>query len=170
MIKPLELTRRIEEIKEILDLQDDNIIIGWIPDKFCDVEPYCDYKALYQKENNAILIHPDSLSIYDLSEMTAIVAHELYHAYQYKTEPELYDTQKKQNYCVVGMDYVKQPLEMQAYAFQDAIIMLYEEVCVKFELEGVDEKTRGEIDILAEEYYKKYADKFIEVVRRKQIN
>ena len=62
------------------------------------------------------------------------------------------------------MDYIKQPLEMQAYAFQTAIIMLYEEVYAKFELEGVDADTLDKINDLAEDYYQKYKEKFNEVV------
>ena len=164
MVNPLEVMKRINEIKEILDLQNDNLQIGLIPDDACKVEPFCNYKAVYQKDNNAIFIHPDSFKNHTLQEMTAFVAHELYHAYQHKNEPGLFDTQEKQNYNVVGIDYIKQPLEMQAYAFQTAIIMLYEEAYVKFELEGVDEKTTIEINKLAEEYYNKYKDKFISVI------
>ena len=65
---------------------------------------------------------------------------------------------------MVGIDYIKQPLEMQAYAFQVAISMLYEEAYLEFELEGVDDKTTKEINDLAEKYYEQYKDKFIEVV------
>lgn len=76
----------------------------------------------------------------------------------------LYDTQINQNYQDVGLDYIKQPLEMQAYAFQTAITMLYEEVYAKFELEGVDAHTLDKINDLAEDYYLKYKEKFDEVV------
>ncbi len=62
------------------------------------------------------------------------------------------------------MDYIKQPLKMQAYAFETAIIMLYEEVYAKFELEGVDADTLDKINDLAEYYYQKYKEKFNEVV------
>ncbi len=53
---------------------------------------------------------------------------------------------------------------MQAYAFETAIIMLYEEVYAKFELEGVDAATLDKINDLAEDYYQKYKEKFNEVV------
>ena len=65
------------------------------------------------------------------------------------------------------MDYIKQSLEMQAYAFQTAIIMLYEEVFFKFELEGVDADTLDKINNLAEEYYQKYKERFSEVIYTK---
>ena len=164
MVNPYELKSRIEEIKKILELENDNVQIGIIPEKYCDVEPYCNYKAVYQKDNNAIFIHPNSFLNHSFLEMTAFVAHELYHAYQYKTEPSLYDTQINQNYQDVLLDYIKKPLEMQAYAFETAIIMLYEEVYAKFELEGVDADTLDKINVLAEDYYQKYKEKFNEVV------
>ena len=149
MVDPYKLKSRIEEIKKILELENDNVQIGIIPEEYCDVEPYCNYKAVYQKDNNAIFIHPNSFLNHSFLDLTAFVAHELYHAYQYKTEPSLYDTQINQNYQDVGLDYIKQPLEMQAYAFQTAIIMLYEEVYAKFELEGVDTDTLDKINDLA---------------------
>ncbi len=164
MVDPLELKRRAIEIEKILGLQDDNIPFGLIPEDACRNEPFCNYKAVYQKENNAVFINPHSFDESSLQEMTAYVAHELYHAYQHKTDPQLFDTQETQNYHLVGIDYIKQPLEMQAYAFQVAISMLYEEAYLKFELEGVDDKTTKEINDLAEKYYEQYKDKFIEVV------
>ena len=129
-----------------------------------NIEPFCHYKAVYQKDNNAIFIHPQMFENSTMQEMTAFVAHELYHAYQNKTQPSLFETQINQNYASVGLDYIKQPLEIQAYAFQIAMVMLYDEIYVKFEFEGVDNDTLKQINDLAEVYYEKYKQKFIDVV------
>ena len=161
-----ELQKRINDIKMILDLRDDNIPISLIPNEYCDVEPFCTYKATFQKENNSIFINHNALKNDSLEEMTMHIAHELYHAYQYKNEPTLFDTQETQNYHLVGLNYVKQPLEIQAYAFQIAIAMLYCEQYIEFEMKGVDSITTKKINELAEKYYQKYKDRFIEVVNR----
>ena len=81
MVDPLELKRRAIEIEKILGLQDDNIPIGLIPEDACRIEPFCNYKAVYQKDTNAVFINPHSFDENSLQEMTAYVAHELYHAY-----------------------------------------------------------------------------------------
>ena len=169
MVNPVELKKRIEEIKEILGMEQDKIPVGIIPNEYCIKEPFCNYKAVYQKDNNAIFIHPQAFENNTMQEMTAFMAHELYHAYQNKTQPSLFDTQINQSYNDVGLEYIKQPLEMQAYAFQVAMLMLYYEVYVQFELEGVDQDTLKQINDLAEEYYEKYKDKFIDVVAEKNL-
>lgn len=53
---------------------------------------------------------------------------------------------------------------MQAYAFETAIIMLYEEVYAKFELEGVDADTLDKINDLTEDYYQKYKEKLYTII------
>lgn len=164
MVNPIELKIRIEEIKEILGLEKDNIQVGIIPDKYAYKEPFCKYKAVYQKETNSIFIHPQSFEKNTMEEMTGYVSHELYHAYQNKTNPSMFDTQIEQNYHIVGLNYIKQPLEIEAYAFQVAMVMLYYEVYAKFELDGVDDEIVKQINDLSEKYYNKYKDKFIEVV------
>ena len=159
-----ELYNRIKDIKKILNLENDNVQIRIIPDEFCYKKPWVDYKAVYQKENNTVFVHPDSFKNNSLIEMTMFLAHELYHAYQNKNEPALFDSEINQNYSIVGLDYVKQPLEKQAYAFQIAIAMLYDEAYYSLELDGVDDSVLSEINNLAEDYYEKYKEKFIEIV------
>lgn len=158
------LENRIYEVKRLLDLQEDEISIDLIPKEYCDIEPFCKYKAVYQKDTNSIFIHPNALAMDSLTDVTASISHELFHAFQYKTNPELFDTQITQNYDKVGIEYVKQPLEMQAYAFQIAIIMMYDECNCRFELDGLDKETINKINILAEQYYQQYVDKFCEIV------
>lgn len=164
MVKYEQFKKRIEEIKKILELENDNIMIKLMPNEYYNKKPFCDYKAVYQSEHNAIFINPNSFKEYSLSEMTAIVAHELFHSYQNKNNPSIFETQINTNYESVGLEYVKQPLEMEAYAFQTAIYMMYEECSAKFELDGIDIETSNKINELAEEYYQKYKDKFVEIV------
>lgn len=123
-----------------------------------------EYKAVYQKNSNAIFINPNTFKTSSITDMTTYIAHELFHAYQYKNDPSIFDTQKEQNYERCGIDYIKQPLEIVAYAFQTAIIMMYEECYAEFNLNGVDSDTLKRINELAEDYYQKYKDKFENII------
>jgi len=136
--------------------------IGWDYAQITGKETEEELKIItaYDKEYNAIIVNPYILRIlwdkskddeYVLANIIAKMSHEVRHAWQYKNG--IFDESKYSCFKAAGEDYINNEMEIDAFAFEEAVL--------KFILEDDNAeidfgKPQPKIHEKAFELYKKY--------------